>query len=425
MTKFLPLSNGFINDYSEIPGSQKAQGGIYRVKIKAFVVTGSVIDKLKAVNISVNNVNGKGLFAESISKLESENDALSLIYKHMKNFPISCMKATVVGAPKIVENKADKVKARILIKIETDSNAYKIFAEGLTTVLEKLAIEKGNMILNYKPSMSYSRGENLIMELDYFTSRDTLDSFQSNLVRINKGTVFLVGTRRNELGSSCAYRYFRTDLVTDLYERPVSVLNIKLLDDRDEAIFEGQKHLKSILATKPFNCHLVLVDTLFSLDSGRSDFCRSHSPFYFFEFDFELTPIELKNVKTIKTEIVHDPAGRTNFGFPGFPADPRHFPAPQPGGAVPGSPLPQPPGPGGAVPSSPTGPGGAVPSSPTGPGGAVPSSPTGPGSPVPSSPTGPGGSSPTGPGGAVPSSPTGPGSVRGTGDPGLQPPGSK
>jgi len=407
--KILTLSNGFINDYSEIPGSQKVQGGIYRVKIKAFVVTGSVIDKLKAVNISVNNVNGKGLFAESVSKLESENDALSLIYKYMKNFPISCMKATVVGAPKIVENKADKVKARILIKIETDSNAYKLFAEGLTTVLEKIAIEKGNMILNYKPSMSYSRGENLIMELDYFTSRDTLDSFQSNLVRINKGTVFLVGTRRNELGSSCAYRYFRTDLVTDLYERPVSVLNIKLLDDRDEAIFEGQKHLKSILATKPFNCHLVLVDTLFSLDSGRSDFCRSHSPFYFFEFDFELTPMELKNVKTIKTEIVHDPAGRTNFGSP---KDLR------PGGNFGGrlthprvrdsfdsfdSPLPQPPGPGGPVPSSPL-------PQPPGPGGAVPSSP------LPQLP---------GPGGPVPSSPTGPGAVRGTGDPGLRPPGLK
>ena len=441
--KILTLSNGFINDYSEIPGSQKAQGGIYRVKIKAFVVTGSVIDKLKAVNISVNNVNGKGLFAESVSKLESENNALSLIYKHMKNFPISCMKATVVGAPKIVENKADKVKARILIKIETDSNAYKLFAEGLTTVLEKIAIEKGNMILNYKPSMSDPiQGENLhkirpsvaedegfdakgvLMELYQFTSRNTLDSFHTRLAELKKGTVFLVGTRRNEFGTNCAYRYFRTDLVTDLSERPVSVLNIKLLDDKDEAIFEGQKRLASIFKTKPFNCNLVLVDTLFSLDFDRHNFCRSHSPFYFFEFDFELTPMELKNVKTIKTEIVHDPAGRTNFGSPkdlrpggnfgGRLTHPRvrdsfdsfDSPLPQPpgpGGAVPSSPLPQPPGPGGPVPSSPL-------PQPPGPGGAVPSSP------LPQLP---------GPGGPVPSSPTGPGAVRGTGDPGLRPPGLK
>ena len=443
--KILTLSNGFINDYSEIPGSQKVQGGIYRVKIKAFVVTGSVIDKLKAVNISVNNVNGKGLFAESVSKLESENDALSLIYKHMKNFPISCMKATVVGAPKIVENKADKVKARLLIKIETDSNAYKLFAEGLTTVLEKIAIEKGNMILNYKPSMSDPiQGENLhkirpsvaedegfdakgvFMELDQFTSRNTLDSFHTRLAELKKGTVFLVGTRRNEFGTNCAYRYFRTDLVTDLSERPVSVLNIKLLDDKDEAIFEGQKRLASIFKTKPFNCNLVLVDTLFSLDFDRHNFCRRHSPFYFFEFDFELTPLELKNIKTIKAEIVHDPAGITrSIGSPNYlrPPGPGNFGGrltpPRVGDSFDSfdSPLPQPPGPGGAVPSSPSpklpGPGGPVPSSPTGPGGAV----RGPGDPglqppsnnVPSSRIPP---SP-GPGGAI------------LGSPNPQPPGSK
>ena len=395
--KILTLSNGFINDYSEIPGSQKVQGGIYRVKIKAFVVTGSVIDKLKAVNISVNNVNGKGLFAESISKLESENDALSLIYKYMKNFPISCMKATVVGAPKIIENKADKVKARILIKIETDSNAYKLFAEGLTTVLEKIAIEKGNMILNYKPSTNPPiPGENLHeivpaigengfmvakgvkMYLDN-TSVNTLDIFENRLRSIQKkGTVFFVGTRRNEFGTNCAYRYFRTDLVTDLSERPVSVLNIKLLDDKDEIIFEDHKLLATMFATKALKCNLVLVDTLFSLDISMFDFCRSHSPFYFFDFDFELTPLELKNVKTIKTEIVKDPAGRIR-NFNSFA--PQSFPGPQPGGAVPSTPT----GPGGSVPGSPR-----LNPKPPLPGGAVPGSPipqpSVPGSPNPQPP---------------------------------------
>jgi len=247
---------------------------------------------------------------------------------------------------------------------------------------------QGENLHKIRPSVAEDEGfdaKGVFMELDQFTSRNTLDSFHTRLAELKKGTVFLVGTRRNEFGTNCAYRYFRTDLVTDLSERPVSVLNIKLLDDKDEAIFEGQKRLASIFKTKPFNCNLVLVDTLFSLDFDRHNFCRRHSPFYFFEFDFELTPLELKNIKTIKAEVVHDPAGRTrNFGFPGFPADPRPFPAPQPGGAVPSSPSPKLPGPGGPVPSS-----------------------------------------PTGPGGPILSSPTGPGAVRGTGDPGLRPPGLK
>jgi hypothetical protein len=249
------------------------------------------------------------------------------------------------------------------------------------------------MILNYKPSMSDPiPGENfhkirpsvsedegfdakgIYMELDQFTSRNTLDSFHNRLAELKKGTVFLVGTRRNEFGTNCAYRYFRTDLVTDLSERPVSVLNIKLLDDKDEAIFEGQNRLASIFKTKPFNCNLVLVDTLFSLDFDRHNFCRRHSPFYFFEFDFELTPMELKNIKTIKTEIVNDAEGRIR-NFNSFAPQP--FPGPQPGGAVPSTPT----GPGGSVPGSPRLnpkpplPGGAVPGSPTGPGGAVPGSP--------------------------------------------------
>ena len=71
--KILTYSNGFIKTFSEVEGSKKVQGGIYRVKIKAVVETGSVIAKLKASNISIKEVDGKGLFAEVVSKMDSES----------------------------------------------------------------------------------------------------------------------------------------------------------------------------------------------------------------------------------------------------------------------------------------------------------------------------------------------------------------
>jgi len=140
--KILTYSNGFIKTFSEIAGSKKVQGGIYRVKIKAVVETGSVIAKLKASNISIKEVDGKGLFAEVVSKMDSEKDAAALLKKSFEGFPRSCLKIEVKGEPKLLEKSETKATVLIQIEVSVDPKAYKAFSAKLQSVLEKLVIEK-------------------------------------------------------------------------------------------------------------------------------------------------------------------------------------------------------------------------------------------------------------------------------------------
>ena len=160
--KILTYSNGFIKNFSEVEGSKKVQGGIYRVKIKAVVETGSVIAKLKASNISIKEVDGKGLFAEVVSKMDSEKDAAALLKKSFEGFPRSCLKIEVMGEPKLLEKSDTKATVLIQIEVSVDPKAYKAFSSKLQTVLEKLVSEKkskGQFLVKAKEHNIQGRGK--------------------------------------------------------------------------------------------------------------------------------------------------------------------------------------------------------------------------------------------------------------------------
>ena len=159
--KILTYSNGFIKTFSEVEGSKKVQGGIYRVKIKAVVETGSVIAKLKASNISIKEVDGKGLFAEVVSKMDSEKDAAALLKKSFEGFPRSCLKIEVKGEPKLLEKSDTKATVLIQIEVSVDPKAYKAFSTKLQSVLEKLVIEKksrGEFLVKSQVMANYFSG---------------------------------------------------------------------------------------------------------------------------------------------------------------------------------------------------------------------------------------------------------------------------
>ena len=108
--KVLTYSDGFIKSYEEVEGSKKVKSGLHRIKIKAQVERRSVIAKLKAANVTVKEVDGKGLFAEAVTQLDAEKDAAALLKKQFEGFPQSCLTATIIGKPEIVEKTADQAK---------------------------------------------------------------------------------------------------------------------------------------------------------------------------------------------------------------------------------------------------------------------------------------------------------------------------
>ena len=148
--KVLTYSDGFIKTFDKVAGSEKQVGGIHRVKIKAKVERRSVEAKLKAANVTMKAVDGKGLFAEAVTQLEAEQDASALLRKAFTNFPQNCLTATVIGKPEVVEKTADKAMLRIQVQVEPDLKAYKKFSEGLVTLLDKFAQVKGESHLAFQ-----------------------------------------------------------------------------------------------------------------------------------------------------------------------------------------------------------------------------------------------------------------------------------
>ena len=323
--KILTYSNGFIKTYTEIPGSQKTQGGIHRIKIKATVETGGVIAKLKASNITVKDVDGKGLFAEVMTKLDSEKDGLVLIEKHLKDFPQNCMSAVVVGGPEIVSKTDEKVIAKFTLKIEPNLKEYKVFTDNIIPVLEKAAFKKGDFFVKMEEeSRSMDQKCHYIDKIK--SSGDGEFLFNDGLGRKLKpietfpyhpdkfadlkttGTVFLVGVGRNAAATNLEYKYYFTNLKTPNYEGKNSVLvKLKLVDGDNATIASDQIRVipnfrfcnnRYMGGSKQFDFNQFFLHNVIPL-SGYWDI----TPFLLVDIKVELSPKELQSVKSAKIEI--------------------------------------------------------------------------------------------------------------------------
>ena len=154
--KVLTYSDGFITGYEEVDGSKKVKSGLHRIKIKAQVERRSVIAKLKAANVTMKDVDGKGMFAEAVTQLDAEKDSAEMLKKQFEDFPQSCISATVVGKPEVVKKNADGATVRITVQIEPDLNAYKAFSARVIPIISKIASGKSQFTADFKKDGSSS-----------------------------------------------------------------------------------------------------------------------------------------------------------------------------------------------------------------------------------------------------------------------------
>lgn len=153
--KILTYSDGFIEKYDELPGSKTVKAGIHRIKVKALVQRKNLVAKLKASNVAMFAVDGSSIFAEAVSKLQSEKDATALIEAAFEGFPESCIKASVVGKPKTIDKTDEGATLVVTVVMEPDLVAFKAFQVRLTDVLEKMANQPDNFSAKFKPREPY------------------------------------------------------------------------------------------------------------------------------------------------------------------------------------------------------------------------------------------------------------------------------
>ncbi len=148
--KVLTYSDGFVTKFEQVPGSLKQQGGVVRLKIKAQVERKSLVERLKAANISLKTVDGKSLFARAVTELEAKNDTGKLVSKALADLP-RLLTAEIDGEPDFDKDKSEIV-TRVIVRV--DRAAYGAFVKRLEETLDKIAVAKDATLLKAEPGQS-------------------------------------------------------------------------------------------------------------------------------------------------------------------------------------------------------------------------------------------------------------------------------
>jgi hypothetical protein len=158
--KVLTYSDGFVKTYKEL--NQFANKGLIRVRISAEVERRSVVAKLKENKVKVSEVDGKGLFAETVTDLEAAKNAKELLQKALKDFNKSNLSA-VVGKPVIVKKTDDGAIVRFDIQIQPNIKAFEASSKKLQELLFKISKDKGY----FSTQFGVQRTQDSTTPLDY------------------------------------------------------------------------------------------------------------------------------------------------------------------------------------------------------------------------------------------------------------------
>lgn len=145
--QILTYSDGFVPQHTKL--SEKSEGGLFRITIRAVVERRKMEVRLRAANVSLRNVDGQSLFGNIVSQLENEKDAAALLKAALEGFPKNCLEIRVVGVPLIVHKDEQKATLRFVVELKPDLPAYKSFAERLKKTLQSIARDRGEFVLTF------------------------------------------------------------------------------------------------------------------------------------------------------------------------------------------------------------------------------------------------------------------------------------
>lgn len=121
--KVISLSSGFVETAETL--KESTNDGLVRVRIRATVRVGKVLDSLKSHNISVGKIDGESLDAKLLTKQDQTAGFADLTTAALKGYPLPCFKASVLGEPRLGEKRNDgNIPLFVSVKIEPDLDAF-------------------------------------------------------------------------------------------------------------------------------------------------------------------------------------------------------------------------------------------------------------------------------------------------------------
>jgi len=144
----LTYSDAYIPKHTKV--SERNEGGLFRVTIRAVVERRKLVVKLKAANVALKGMDGQSMFGNIVSQLENEKDAAAVLRSALEGFPQNCVTAEVLGEPKILQKDEQKATLRFQVQVRTDLNAYRSFATRLQRTLQSIAREQGQFSIAFQ-----------------------------------------------------------------------------------------------------------------------------------------------------------------------------------------------------------------------------------------------------------------------------------
>ena len=133
--QILIYSDGFAENYELVGKPGATLSGLASVTVRARIVRNKLIEKAKAANIAIVEVDGKGMFAEAVTKIARDRSALALIKDEFKDMPQRLIKAEIVEKLKYDQKTQ---KGTVGVKLSVDMAAYKLFVARLTKMLDEI-----------------------------------------------------------------------------------------------------------------------------------------------------------------------------------------------------------------------------------------------------------------------------------------------
>lgn len=134
---------------NEIDGSRKRNGSIYRVGLKAEVEKISLLAKRRSSKVVMDFVDQNALITKTLIEFRSRKDASAIFKKQFEAFPQSCLSATVIGEPRVIEKDSQNATIEIIVQVEPDKRACMTLWKNLKSALH-------TMDFGYRGSSFYS-----------------------------------------------------------------------------------------------------------------------------------------------------------------------------------------------------------------------------------------------------------------------------
>lgn len=325
--KLLTYSNGFIKTYEMVSSTVDKSTGLHRVKIRAEVRKQNVIAELKSSNITVNEIDGEGLFSEIITKMEAEKKAFDLFERQFMDIPDQLIKATNIGQPREINKSENNVRLELLIKVEPNVERFIDFSNKLIETISPMAKSNGQFSVSFDQDNQGEIAGNNPGSKTFVLNKNQVETKMPDWIREafdgdrifkpNGSTFLAIATNITPNADRIDYKYFELPATyRKVMNHVISKkghLTINLLDKMENTVVTDSSPLDDysdndmssslVVSMKEFDGIYWISPSFFLAKKPDQIEQFRHKKSYYITHQFNLSAKEILSLRSVKTVV--------------------------------------------------------------------------------------------------------------------------